>query len=217
MLPNGASRTDLRSYDLLQQYVAKNAEKWYEYVTVERGFDAPNGSLYIITGCDKCEHWELAAFHNPSYQQEDFAFQITVNNSSGAILGTLTHTAVLDCSVGHRRSISVSTHGRPNQAVFLRGFKISIKTRESNRRKGRVKLLSLEDSTFEVIKQQGKTLSFSQATSSSNILSNTSSSLHALQDCTYILNADLFVSNSHQNSVLIFGQYSNRKHVKCKI
>jgi hypothetical protein len=104
MLPNGASRTDLRSYDLLQQYVAKNAEKWYEYVTVVRGFDAPKGSLYIITGCDKCEHSELAAFYNPSYQQEDFAFQITVNNSSGAILGNLTHTAVLDCSVGHRRS-----------------------------------------------------------------------------------------------------------------
>jgi hypothetical protein len=159
MLPNGASRTDImRTSDSLQKYISKNAKCWYQYA------DVPNGSLYVITGVDKCDSWELVAFHNPSYDREDFTFQITVNNPSAASLaGSLTHTSVLpNCSVGQRASLPHSGEGSGhNQAVFLRGFKISIPERAGTRSKVPVKLASLEDSTFESIKAQGESLSFS--------------------------------------------------------
>ncbi len=63
MLPDGGNRYDTKHRSLFQQYATENALSWYIYAN---GLDhlarqAPNGSLYLVTGCDKTRSWGIAA------------------------------------------------------------------------------------------------------------------------------------------------------------
>ncbi len=37
----------------------------YQYVNGTLGREAPNGSIFIVTGCDKCPSWGMAAISKP--------------------------------------------------------------------------------------------------------------------------------------------------------
>lgn len=53
MLPHGATREDLVSTSRLHSYIQENALEWYRYIRDSVEEAIPNGSLYVITGCDK--------------------------------------------------------------------------------------------------------------------------------------------------------------------
>ncbi|KAF4618015.1 hypothetical protein D9613_012845 [Agrocybe pediades] len=65
VLPDGASREDLKSSSHLTKYIEKYALSWH-YFTFHRatysGGSLPNGSLHLVTGCDRAKSWSVAAF-----------------------------------------------------------------------------------------------------------------------------------------------------------
>ncbi|KIY67995.1 hypothetical protein CYLTODRAFT_352124, partial [Cylindrobasidium torrendii FP15055 ss-10] len=56
-LPLGARRTDALRLSRYQKYAAKHAVSWYQYVNIELERGALNGTLYLVTGTDKCSSW----------------------------------------------------------------------------------------------------------------------------------------------------------------
>ncbi|PPQ64795.1 hypothetical protein CVT26_002627 [Gymnopilus dilepis] len=62
ILPNGASREDLTSTDRFHEYARKNAPHWYQYMNHYGSAAHANGSLFLVTGCDKTDDWALASF-----------------------------------------------------------------------------------------------------------------------------------------------------------
>ncbi|KAJ6560135.1 hypothetical protein B0H19DRAFT_945502, partial [Mycena capillaripes] len=57
-LPHGAHLEKLQNLASMRRYAAKNAESWYnKYVNEIRGRGLVNGSLSLITGCEKAKSW----------------------------------------------------------------------------------------------------------------------------------------------------------------
>ncbi|KAJ7708866.1 hypothetical protein B0H17DRAFT_971465, partial [Mycena rosella] len=64
VLPHGAQLEKLENLDNVRQYAAQNAESWYRYINGARGRGLGNGSLYLVTGCEKTQSWGMASFDN---------------------------------------------------------------------------------------------------------------------------------------------------------
>ncbi|KAJ7320969.1 hypothetical protein DFH08DRAFT_384897 [Mycena albidolilacea] len=69
-LPHGADLEKLVNLANMRQYAARNAKSWYKYVNQTRGRELVNGSLFLITGCEKARSWGMATFHDVSPQKE---------------------------------------------------------------------------------------------------------------------------------------------------
>ncbi|KAJ7759336.1 hypothetical protein DFH07DRAFT_443774 [Mycena maculata] len=63
-IPLGSQLEKLENLESMQQYAIKNAESWYKYVNGARGRKLTNGSLYLVTGCEKSRSWGIAAFED---------------------------------------------------------------------------------------------------------------------------------------------------------
>ncbi|KAF8996581.1 hypothetical protein BDZ89DRAFT_970972 [Hymenopellis radicata] len=57
MLPTGANRYDAKNRGVYEKYAARHAKSWYQYVNGDLGRMACSGTLYLVTGCDKCLSW----------------------------------------------------------------------------------------------------------------------------------------------------------------
>ncbi|KAJ7222918.1 hypothetical protein C8J57DRAFT_1391811 [Mycena rebaudengoi] len=57
VLPEGASRQRLLATQTFRAHVQKNAQQWY---TLARDRVPPQGSLFVVTGCDKTASWGIA-------------------------------------------------------------------------------------------------------------------------------------------------------------
>ncbi|KAF9556175.1 hypothetical protein CPC08DRAFT_694730 [Agrocybe pediades] len=74
VLPDGASREDLKSTSHLTKYIEKYALSWHYFLfpnATYSGTMVPNGSLYLVTGCDKAESWANAAMPASTSQAGD--------------------------------------------------------------------------------------------------------------------------------------------------
>ncbi|KAF8890334.1 hypothetical protein CPB85DRAFT_1231169, partial [Mucidula mucida] len=60
MLPDGAHRYVAKNRSIYEKYASENGIAWYQYANGTLGRGAPNGSLYLVTGCDKCRSWGTA-------------------------------------------------------------------------------------------------------------------------------------------------------------
>jgi hypothetical protein len=165
MLPDGASRKEFGNVKNLEKHIAKHAEDWYDFVGQFR--DAPFGSLYVVTGCDKCARCELAAFHKPANQQQELTFQFNE--------GTLSWNTIPGCSVTPRPL----KRDKANLAVFLRGFRVAVRTEEMAEHTAA--MVSLKDCSFVDIKFPFSS-NESRHASRSPSESTTSSSQAASQD-----------------------------------
>ncbi|KAF8126413.1 hypothetical protein K438DRAFT_1520690, partial [Mycena galopus ATCC 62051] len=65
-LPHGARVEKLRNLENMRQYATTHVESWYKYANKTRGRGLVNGSLYLVTGCEKARSWGMASFHNVS-------------------------------------------------------------------------------------------------------------------------------------------------------
>ncbi|KAJ7800335.1 hypothetical protein B0H13DRAFT_1534572, partial [Mycena leptocephala] len=61
-LPHGAHLETLKHLVNMRRHAAKHAESWYRYVNETRGRELVNGSLYLVTGCEKAKSWGIASF-----------------------------------------------------------------------------------------------------------------------------------------------------------
>jgi hypothetical protein len=127
VLPDGWCRKDLLGIGRFRDYAVQNAESWYKYANGPRARDAGNGSIYLITGCDKSKSWGVASFSDVSA-----SFDLTFIPAA-AEGGNTNHTSTWDYA-GYASTNSgppiedFDHHGvRPqNQSTFIRGFKISL-------------------------------------------------------------------------------------------
>jgi hypothetical protein len=69
-LPDGGCREDLRDKGCFLKQATKHGLSWYEYANVTRQRLAKNGSLYLVTGCDKTDSWAIASCSNSSTEDE---------------------------------------------------------------------------------------------------------------------------------------------------
>lgn len=129
-LPDGASRENLRNLTSFQEYASRNAINWYVYANGTRGCQAKNGSIYLVTGCDKGKSWGVAAFSNVT-GRDRFSLQFTAPQ---AMIGqpdrlyswqgsSLAKTRAGPMPVDYLEG----THDRAqNQCLFLRGFRVAL-------------------------------------------------------------------------------------------
>jgi hypothetical protein len=147
-----------------RRYAINNAISWYQFVNVVLGREASNGSLYLVTGCDKSTTWGIAS--------------ISCASGTGAL--SLKFTAAQLLNAGAMREYSWETYcpatvrigpnlcgdnERPrNQCVFLRGFKIMLQAGLMAKIRGTVKVTSVLDAEGDRIisaHEKGRSIPFS--------------------------------------------------------
>ncbi|THU83324.1 hypothetical protein K435DRAFT_734054 [Dendrothele bispora CBS 962.96] len=106
-LPRGASKTDYVAADLLCNWAKEHAKEWYHHIQNEHYTDAWNGSLYLITGFLKTDCYDVSV-------------------SSGLSNKTIAHSPS-----EHRYSECHASGSQQNCAVFIRGWKIMLKSSRS--------------------------------------------------------------------------------------
>ncbi|KAJ7483539.1 hypothetical protein FB451DRAFT_107916 [Mycena latifolia] len=117
VLPEGASREKLLPVETFREHVRRHSHRWYKFA----GARLPsNGSLFVVTGCDKTASWGIA----------------TASTTSGAISVSLKFTVagLAEGSLRPRyewRDFGSATvrnfrdYGSPpaeNQCIFIRGY-----------------------------------------------------------------------------------------------
>ena len=126
-LPDGASRENLRNLDSFQQYACKNAVNWYHYANGPRGRQARNGSIYLVTGCDKAKSWGVAAFPNVT-GRVGFSLRFTAPIIEQADClyswqGSGAETRVGPMPVDY---LEGTQDRAQNQCLFIRGYRVAL-------------------------------------------------------------------------------------------
>ncbi|KAJ7763781.1 hypothetical protein B0H16DRAFT_455555 [Mycena metata] len=126
LLPDGASRTDLRRKKKFKDYALKHAQRWYTFVNGDLERMVDNGDLYLVTGTDKSFSWSVAAVENHS---EDCKISLKLKAAQVGSAGTSCvwewETANSFADSGPR-PLPADGERTENQTVFLRGFKVAI-------------------------------------------------------------------------------------------
>ncbi|SJL09903.1 uncharacterized protein ARMOST_13284 [Armillaria ostoyae] len=130
MLPDGGNRYDTVHRSLFKQYVAENALSWYIYVNSldQLAREAPNGSLYLVTGCDKARSWMTAAASRPSESHTiSVKFAIGPIMEGRIALQTSWSTPYIDADTRIYPDYPEPMPQQDNQCVFMRGFTITVR------------------------------------------------------------------------------------------
>ncbi|KAJ7438710.1 hypothetical protein B0H11DRAFT_576363 [Mycena galericulata] len=162
LLPDGASRTDLRRLKRFRDYAMKHAKRWYEFVNGDLERMVESGDLYLVTGVDKTASWSLAAIENRS---EGCGISLKLKASQAVSAGTSCawewDVASSFADSGPRRLLGEESW-QENQTVFLRGYKVAIRARPLHKSS---KVLSIVDSKPSDILSKGGFAPFSQVRS----------------------------------------------------
>ncbi|KAK0484730.1 hypothetical protein IW261DRAFT_1458369 [Armillaria novae-zelandiae] len=130
-LPNSATKHECLNKGAIKEYVTANGAAWYSYVNGSQYLarDAPNGSLYVVTGCDITDSWGTAAVRKPSHSRS-LCLSFT---AAGVVSGEVKagHTWSPGSSVDTRAYPLPSARypypmNRENQCIFVRGFTVSL-------------------------------------------------------------------------------------------
>ncbi|SJL08973.1 uncharacterized protein ARMOST_12349 [Armillaria ostoyae] len=123
VLPDGADRYDSENPGLLGEYAAANAHSWYQHLNGQ-GREIYNGTLYLVTGCDKSRSWATQCYVQTSTPSK---FTLSgVFRPREELLRTSTGTGR-----SHKRDMTPGAMA--NQTIFLRGYSISVRTRPALR------------------------------------------------------------------------------------
>jgi hypothetical protein len=152
LLPDGASRWDLRTLQVFRNYALKHAPSWY------LGRMIGNGDLYFVTGVAKSTSWSVAALEN---QSGDGQVSLKLKAAQAATVGASCawewENATSSVNSGPNRFPGEESW-RDNQTVFVRGFKVFLRTKPLRRSP---KLLSIVDSKWSDLSSKGTFIPFS--------------------------------------------------------
>jgi hypothetical protein len=138
-LPTGAASIDLLDKAKIRRLAIRCGASWYKYANVDKGREASNGSLYVVTGCDKANAFQLASW---SEGEVSLTFTATKMGGGGVSYSYSDETYnPATIRVGPR-----TLSQEQNQCIFLRGFKIAIREAPMARLRGSVSLNSITDS-----------------------------------------------------------------------
>ncbi|KAF4604616.1 hypothetical protein EYR40_003390 [Pleurotus pulmonarius] len=179
-LPKGASRITATK-SVFREQVMRHAKNWYKFAF--ECSDVSNGSLYLITGCDKTSSWMVGAFSDCSSGSQA-VLQLSV---AGLLEGQLSYnyswatsspaiqrvgpsvdqtTAWDEDPDALERDNNIFASDAPqgsNQCAFIRGYKITLRRDVLRRILGgsttTIQISSIEDATEEDIQRN----SFSNA------------------------------------------------------
>ncbi|KAJ7592759.1 hypothetical protein C8J56DRAFT_780504, partial [Mycena floridula] len=122
MLPDGGSRCDLLAHKPFRLHAFEHAVSWYRFVNDTLGREVRNGSLYLITGCDKAASWGVASFSDCEADGSvSLKFLVLAEDGDN---NHLSYTWQTHNSIAHRTG--ATEDGNQNNCVFLRGFRIAI-------------------------------------------------------------------------------------------
>ncbi|KAJ7798017.1 hypothetical protein B0H13DRAFT_1521250, partial [Mycena leptocephala] len=114
-LPHGSHLRKLDNLEAVRTYAAAHAESWFKYINGPRGRGL-DGSLYLVTGCEKAPSWGVASFHTV-----DNTFQLSFKPVDGATRyrwrGNPAQKKYHDASTIHETLW--------NQTTFIHGLSIS--------------------------------------------------------------------------------------------
>ncbi|KAF9260084.1 hypothetical protein L218DRAFT_626576 [Marasmius fiardii PR-910] len=120
--PNGVNSRDCESRRLFRDYATRHATSWYEFVHETLGMEVDNGSIYFITGFDKTDCWENAVFSS-NLRERSCELIVTTGGLGGGEGRIKLSDSSLHASFFRRRSPPDNQY--QNQALFIRGFRIS--------------------------------------------------------------------------------------------
>lgn len=142
-LPEGASRQDLLCVNKFRRHAIENTIHWYEFVNGVLGREAPNGSLYLVTGCDKSTTWGIASVARVT-EANALSLKFTAARFIEAN-AECTYSWETYCPATVR--IGPDLHSGParlqNQCNFLRGFKLTVREGPMAALKGHTKVSSI--------------------------------------------------------------------------
>lgn len=123
-LSNGATRFDLRNRNKIRKLAIRCGTSWYKFANVDRGRMAHNGSLYVVTGCDKANTFQLASWSCESDRQRISVTFTAAHLEEGRVsYSNSTETSSqATVRVGPREPSQ-----NQDQCIFLRGFKVAIR------------------------------------------------------------------------------------------
>ncbi|KAF9264964.1 hypothetical protein L218DRAFT_861607 [Marasmius fiardii PR-910] len=121
--PNGAASVDCQNLAVFRNYAGQHAASWYRFVNETLGMEIENGAIYFVTGFDKTDCWENAVLSN---NMKERMFEVIVN--TGGLVGGngrfhLSNSTLLEAFTSRCSPPDNVNH---NQALFIRGFRISI-------------------------------------------------------------------------------------------
>ena len=123
VLPDGASREDFVHTSSLLEYIERNAVDWYSHVPhISRGSldSVSNGSLYLITGCDKT-HSAICVAVPSRHRWSGIKMNIQYKQDNPRQWSDSNFIRI--CTYGP------DLHPGAQYAVFIRGIRISLNHR----------------------------------------------------------------------------------------
>jgi hypothetical protein len=142
VLPEGGSRVDLQNRERVLRYAAQNGMSWYRFVNGPLGRRVQNGSLYVVTGCDKSPAWGVASYSIPLGDTKFCLKFMTVGSGEDSTSLEYRwegcHSAAVRTGRQQVRSSEATLgSGEPqartnmtfNQCAFIRGYRISVQSR----------------------------------------------------------------------------------------
>jgi hypothetical protein len=162
-LPDGASRWDLRPKQVLRDYALKHAQNWYAFVNGNLQRMIGNGDLYLVTGVTKSTSWSVAAIENHSGEGKiSLKLKAAQIGNAGTSCAWEWESASSSVDSGPRRHPGEELW-RDNQTVFLRGFKVALR---SNPFRRAPKIYSIVGSKWSDMPSKGTSMPFSRPQSS---------------------------------------------------
>ncbi|KAJ7708943.1 hypothetical protein B0H17DRAFT_1031304 [Mycena rosella] len=127
LLPDGASRWDLRPQRVFRDHALRHGQSWYAFVNGDLGRMIGSGDLYLVTGVTKSTSWSVAALENRSGDGKvSLKLKAAQFGTVGSSYGWEWESASSWVDSGPRRRVGEESW-RDNQTVFLRGFKVALR------------------------------------------------------------------------------------------
>ncbi|KAJ7483222.1 hypothetical protein FB451DRAFT_1084400 [Mycena latifolia] len=161
LLPDGASRWDLRPLQIFRDYALKHGQSWYAFVNGELGRMIGSGDLYLITGVTKSTSWSVAAVKNQSGDGKvSLKLKAAQMGNAGVSCAWEWESASSWVNSGPQRREGEESW-RDNQTVFLRGFKVALRSKPRPLKQS-LKVLSIVESKWSNLTPKTAFVPYSQ-------------------------------------------------------
>ena len=124
VLPKGATVYQASYLESFRIHASRHALTWYKYL-LDAGMGVSNGSLYFITECTKSVNWGIAVFYARPILNDNLRFIFDGDSYRWDSRGKVEARVGPD---SESTDMTVSDGGKPNQCVFLRGYKIMLRS-----------------------------------------------------------------------------------------